>query len=831
MKTSSRLVPVFLSASMILFTSGFSAYPQDWDQVRDKISIQLEEFNHAYPQEKIYIHFDKPFYIPGETVWYKAYYVNAAGNTPSSLSNIIYVELLGDKGEVIIRQILKVTNGSANGEFLLPESLLQGSYQLRAYTNWMRNFDQGFFFTKKILLFNPQKEYVKSKADSFRQEMVDEHVQEKINLQFFPEGGYLVSGLTSKVAFKATNGSGKGIYVKGQITDQDGNVIIPFESYHLGMGAFFLTPETGKTYFANIIQENDQGMAYVLPDVSEEGLVMSVDNSLDDVIRIFIQANDKFLNDHAREILIVVQAAGKIHYSSAGKLNSISSLTSTIPKKNLPAGIIQLTLFSADGNPECERLVFIKQHPALRVRIETDKKSYHQKEKVLLDISVSDSKGNPVKGNFSLAVTDAGQVVDPANHSDNILTNLLLTSELKGTIEEPAFYFMPDNACSDTALDCLMLTQGWRRFLWKEILNDEWPAIHFDFEKNVIVRQGQVLYPFKNAPETLTRVSCLMLKSKKPYNSFTDKNGIFHFPVNAAYGEESLFFDVTDTKGQLNEFKIIFENDLPAYRPAAWNDILFLSPEIKNCLKKRKEKAQIESSFNYSAENNIFYNANPEICDLGTKTSGYFETADYAVSLEKYNPFPTMAEVFREIVTHVSLQYKKGGNKIRIYSDENMRNFDRQPLFLIDGIPTFNKAFVLNLDPGIVETIEVINSTRKILQFGFLGQYGIVAITTKNGSITSEDIPDNNIIKFQGFYNAREFYAPEYGNSTDIDKSKPDLRSLIYWNPLLITDSVGKASVSFYNTDNITKVDISIEGVSYNGIPGLAGYAYDIIPR
>ncbi len=190
-----------------------------------------------------------------------------------------------------------------------------------------------------------------------------------------------------------------------------------------------------------------------------------------------------------------------------------------------------------------------------------------------------------------------------------------------------------------------------------------------------------------------------------------------------------------------------------------------------------------------------------------------------------------MAEVFREIVTHVSFQYKKGENKIRVYSDEYMKNFDRQPLFLIDAIPTFNKTFVLNLDPGDVETIEVINSNHKIRQFGFLGQYGVIAISTKRGAITSDDIPGNYIIDFQGCYNSRGFYSPVYSNSAETDKSKPDLRSLIYWNPLLITDSNGKASVSFYNTDNITTVEIRIEGISPNGTPGLAGYKYDIIPR
>ncbi len=493
MKRYRNSIPVILSALMILFTSGFNSFSQNRDQAKDQISIQLEKFKKAYPQEKVYLHFDKPFYIPGETIWYKAYLVNDTGNIPSSLSNIIYSELLDKNGEVIFRQILKTVKGSANGEFLLPDSLLQGNYQVRAYTNWMRNFDQEFFFTKEVLLFDPQKEYDIAKADSSEHAIGDEPVNKKINLHFFPEGGYLVSGLTSKVAFKAINETGEGTHVKGEITDQEGNVIIPFESFHLGMGVFSLKPEKGKTYFANLIPENDKRINYALPEVLEEGLVMTVDNFTGDVIRVNVQANEAYLNENTGEVFLLVQTAGQIYYSANGNFNRSSSFVASIPKKNLPAGIVQIALFNSEGNPDCERLIFINRYHALKVIIETDKNTYNPREKVLLNISVSDFNGDPVAGNFSLAVTDAGQVVNPEKYSDNILSNLLLTSELKGNIEQPAYYFSKDNSDSETALDYLMLTQGWRRFLWKEILNDKWPAINYDIEKNNFTKKGQVV--------------------------------------------------------------------------------------------------------------------------------------------------------------------------------------------------------------------------------------------------------------------------------------------------------------------------------------------------
>ena len=830
MKRYRNSIPVIFSALVILSASGFNSFSQNQNKVIDKISIQFEKFNKTFPQEKVYLHFDKPFYIPGETIWYKAYLVNTAGNIPSSLSKIIYTELLDKNGKVIIRQILKAGNGFANGEFLLPESLLQGKYQVRAYTNWMRNFNQEYFFTKEIQIFDPEKIADNPEVITSEKVTAKKLANKKIDLQFFPEGGYLVSGLKSKVAFKAINSSGEGIYVKGEITDQDGNVIISFESFHLGMGAFLLKPEKGKTYFANLFQENNKKINYALPDVLEEGLVMSIDNSSGDVISVIVQANEAFLSNDSGEVLIVVQAAGKIYYTANGNFRRRFSFAAAIPKNNLPAGIAQLTLFNAEGNPECERLIFINRHHDLQVKIETDKNRYNPREKILLDISVSDFYGNPVTGNFSLAVTDAGQVVSIEKYSDNILTSLLLTSELKGNIEQPAFYFIKDNTDSETALDYLMLTQGWRRFLWKEILNDIWPAINYDFEKGVIIKKGQILDPLDDSPVTSTRVSFLMLKENKSYSKFTNENGFFSFYINATCEKESLFFDVADAEGQHGKFNIIIENNLPGYQSAGKKEILYKSTEIKNCLEKRRSRAQIESSFNYSAENNLFYKADPEIENQGVRSNDIFGTADHTIKPDEYNPFPTMTEVFREIVTHVSLKYKKGENKIRIYSDEYMKSFDHQPLFFIDGIPTFDKTFVLNLDPNKVETIEVFRSIGKIRQFGFLGNNGVIAIYTKNVALTSADIPDNNIIEFQGCYNSREFYSPEYGNFPETDKSKPDLRSLIYWNPLVLTDSDGKASVSFYNTDNITTINATLEGISYDGTPGLADYEYNIIP-
>jgi len=641
---------ILINSLVFFYLSIFNTYGQT-DNVLDKLLMRLDKLNTSYPQEKIYIHFDKPFYFSGETIWFKAYLVYANGNLPSPLSNIIYTELLDMNGKVILQNILKASNGFANGDFVLPDTIPQGKYMVRAYTNWMRNFNQNFLFCKEILLFDSKKTTSKMEPDSLDQmkRMVSE--QGPIDLQFFPESGYLAYGLTSKVAFKAIDETGKGIHVKGKIANQDGIEVSTFESFHLGMGAFFLNPEKGNTYSAYIIDGHNNRISYPLPVPVDEGIIMTVDNSPIDAIRIVVQANRAFLRKKSKEVLLVVQAAGTIYYKANGNLNRNSSFAATIPKKDLPAGITQLTLFNAEGKPESERLVFINRRNALQVKIETDKLTYEPREKVQLEISTIDYEGNPVEGNFSLTVTDASQVAEIEKYSENILTSLLLSSDLQGNIEQPGYYFAKENTNADSELDLLMLTQGWRRFIWKEILDNNWPEIKYNYEKSLMNRKGLVFDSIRESPVKSLQVSFYNLNRNKSYNRFTDKKGNFYFYTSPSNGNELLFFDASDTSGNHDKYKIKIINDIPEFKLLNKSDVVFENQLIEKYIKKRKERDQIEASFNYSAERSIFIEPEKDIVERGKITAEVPGYADITVELDEYISFPTVSEVFREIVS------------------------------------------------------------------------------------------------------------------------------------------------------------------------------------
>ncbi len=812
MNKSKNSILAILSFLVMLILPGINSFSQDLNQSGEKTSAMYE---------KIYLHFDKPFYVLDETIWFKAYLVNARGNAPSTLSEIIYVELLDSNGKMIVRQILKAENGFTNGEFILPGDLVRGKYQVRAYTNWMRNFDQDFFFTKDISIYDPFNEYKEVKADSS---------DRSVDLQFFPEGGSLVLGLTSKVAFKAINETGKGVDVKGEIIDQEGQTITSFESFHLGMGAFELKPEKGKAYFANLISENGRRVRYAIPAATEDGIVMRVDNAPDDVVRISALAKGSLLNDLAGGLVIVAQSGGKPCHTAKAAINEDSSFTMAIPKRDLPTGIAQITLLNSQGKPLCERLIFVNHHDALRVRIETDKKSYGPREKVHVSVSVNDVHGNPVEANFSLAVTDLSQVVDPGKGEDNILSNLLLTSELRGNIEEPGFYFKEENKDAELALDYLMLSQGWRRYIWADNQNNQPSSINYAPEKETFNRRARVIRDSGMVPGQMARAMFILPSGNGAYSKFPDMDGYLNLNADVTLGKAYLFYAVDDAKGNQSACTIKVQDSWPEYSSNTMQKTEYVGPEISDCLERRALRFKIESTYGVSARSNQTDPIDTLIANQKSGVCFHTAEADYVYRMDQYNSFTSMAELFREVVHYVSYVYNKKGDKIRVYSSEQRKRFDHPPLFFVDGIPTHSKDFVRDLKPEDIESIGVINTSRKIRQFGFLGMNGVVLIQTKKRTTTPADIADQHMLEFQGCHISREFYSPVY-DSPIPERGKPDIRSLLYWNPMVLTDSKGEASLSFYNTDNITSIGLRLEGISYMGTPGFADHLYTIIPE
>ena len=400
-----KTVPSWLSLAFIvtlMVTAGFG----DEDNDFRRINIALEKFSIVYPQQKVYLHLDKTAYKAGEMIWVKAYLLNGLNHLPDTLSTNLYVELISPFETRVEIKRFQMFNGFGIGDFHLSDTLPEGLYQIRAYTNWMQNFDESFYFNRNFPLTNPsysklispKQARVNQKEIVNRQKMADD-----IDLQFMPEGGVLVDDLLSTVAFKAINQLGKGVNIKGSVVDENGTEITSFETFFKGMGRFLFTPKKGKKYFAVVKSENID-LRVPLPQSMETGLVMHVENSVKSM-KVTLQANKPSTNDRtANEVLLVGQIGGKIYYHRRVLLEN-NSAEITVDKTYFPSGIMQLTAFSGRGMPLAERLVYNNRLDYMKIRMTAMDTYVAEGTKLLLTFSSTDHSNNPLPANMSLSVT------------------------------------------------------------------------------------------------------------------------------------------------------------------------------------------------------------------------------------------------------------------------------------------------------------------------------------------------------------------------------------------------------------------------------------------
>lgn len=315
--------------------------------VLENLLKKLQQYHADRPQEKIYIHHDKPFYAAGDNLWFKAYILEASLHHLDSQSRVLYVELIDKNKTIFARQMLFAEGGLTFGDFQLPDTLQEGNYSIRAYTNYMKNFDENFFFTKEFSVLNPVMGSAAASTDQLSRDSVD--------LQFFAEGGNFVACGFNRLAFKAIGPDGKGINVEGEIVDEKDVVVSSFKSQHLGMGSVRISPVAGKQYSARITKPYKINRSYALPQVQSKGYTLQVD-AVGKNIKVIVFTNMDKPASGDQSLNIIVQSRGQAYFAAPGKFNNNGFYT-LIPKSKFPDGISQITVFDNEGRPVAERLV------------------------------------------------------------------------------------------------------------------------------------------------------------------------------------------------------------------------------------------------------------------------------------------------------------------------------------------------------------------------------------------------------------------------------------------------------------------------------------------
>lgn len=893
--------PKYLYACLFLLVCTFSFAFRIADDPFETLLKKFADYTQQNPQEKVHLHLDKPYYAIGDNIWFKAYVTDNSTDQLSKISEILYVELISESDSVKRQLKLPLSSGLTQGDFKLSDTLSEGNYRIRAYTQLMRNAGPDFFFDKTIKIGNAwankvltDTKYTYNKKDNennvnavikftdkksepyaeipvtytvrLRDKTVEKGkattnaqgeislsfsskqaelltsgritatltlaskekivktipikaVSEAVAVQLFPESGNLVEDLPSRVGIKAIGSSGLGEEVSGMIVDNDGTEVLPFKTTHQGMGSFILNPQPGRTYTAKVKLKDGALQQIPFPKVLTSGYVLAINNADSNKVSAKILLSQSLLN--TGEMKLVIQHNNTV--AAVLKVNTLKQISAiALNKKELPSGVLHFTLFSPENIPVAERLIFIN-NPAdhIALNILNLKKSYQVRENVPVELSAT-AEGKPTYGSFSVAVTNASIVEPDVDNESNIMTSLLLSSDLKGYIEKPNQYFRDNSVQTRVNLDELMLTQGWSRLLWKDVIGNTVVKPVFAAEKSLKV-SGIVTTP---GGKPIAKGKVTLFSNTGGFfmlDTLTDANGHFNFD-NLRFSDSTKFV-VQARNSKDKKFVEIKIDQVPG-----------------QLVTSNKNTGDIEINVNEAIQGYII------------KSEGYFDDLTKRGLLEKSYTLNQVNIVQQKLKAQHSanlngagradailkasdlsycinlsqcLQGRVAGLTIRDSQAFLLRNNGVPMQIILDGT-NVGSDFLDNIQPNDVETIEVLKSVGNTAIYGSRGGGGVLIITTKRGGNTGYSTYAPGIVNItaSGYYVVREFYSPKYNASQNI--RTPDKRTTVYWNPDIVTDETGTAKFNFYNTDESGTYRVVIEGMNMDGRMARRVYTYEV---
>lgn len=778
------IIKLFILALMLLF--GF-VNPLHSQNNLPTLFAKSDSINNDFLQEKIYLHLDRPSYWAGDDIWFKIYLKNTA------IPNCnVYVELLDSEEKVICKNIYWAMNGFAYDDFELDKTLSSGVYLIRAYTSWMRNFDEQWFYNRDLIIWNLRDKNAEPEMHKLN--------AREINVDFMPEGGTFIEGINNKVAFKISDENGNALEAEGVIIDEDRNRVAEIKTGFKGIGSFDIKPQHGEKYTAEMTIAGNIPKTYNLPKAKERGVSMKY--FVEDTSEICFEINEQPASLGSLYYL-VGQSEGEICYEQ--KINVSEKAKVTIDKNNFQTGIVRFTLFNNDLIPQCERLVFVNHHDQVNVTIAPNKASFKPREEVILNLMAQSKEKMPSISNLSVSAYPVKTTNETKTYPENIMTRFLLSSELKGKIEEPAYYFKDDSLSTISALDNVMLTHGYRYFTWEEIIKDKHQEIIFQPDSCIEIK-GKLVSIFNNnrpiSDGKLTMMTTQSLLDVKVEKS--DENGNFKFTNLYFYDSLHVFISGVNRRGR-------------KFVSFIWDDKVQKSPnadKLPSIYTYRKEKST--KTITYLGE------MSPELINRKWRLSD-------TIILNEINVLARKREDDGYVRPYTSpdlgVDIKSMKDKRREFEKlyhssaavRRMLNDDLTPIgrYFIDGVED-----ILGFGPPPIDFIDKIEYVQDYPNpnSGFPGP-AVFYWTIRERPVFPEVEPNGIYnIDLQGYSIARRFYNPVYDGTEDPEeKAKDDFRNTLYWNPVVVTDAKGKSQISFYTSDQMSEVKIVVEGLTYDG--------------
>ena len=859
-----------------LFASVVSYAQQATDSLAGHLmnkAITISNFGKSLPQEKVYVHMDNTSYYQGDKIWFQCYVVTADRNEPTNLSKTLYVELLNPEGDIIEKHTLPIVDGRCNGDFSLVHlPFHSGFYEIRAFTRYMINFGDETIFSRVFPVFDVPEEvgnyterkmtHMKSINAKYRVNREIERREKSVNVKFYPEGGNAVLGLPSRIAFEATNANGTPINIDGKIISAAGAEVASFDVRHEGRGSFIYTPTVGDKAE---VRYGDKKFTFDLPEPKAQGIVMNVDNiSSQDSVYITLHKTPEL---ELPLVGVTTISAGKL--SSFAMLNTeqAQTVSFSISKSELPSGVSRIVVSDPAGNILSDRLIFAHSGEVANIKIQSDKASYEPYDAVTLDFNITDNEGNPVETTMSVAVRDGDNCLE--SHT-NILTDLLLMSEIKGYVHRPAFYFEADDQDHRTALDELLMVQGWRRYDW-DVWSGQKPfKLRYTPEQGISVN-GTVLNYTSNKPVSNIYLSSMLSLRDDPAATDGDENtkpsdnthigivnvgedGRFEFTTGVT-GKWNLVLGVTNDKNKAKSSRILIDRGFsPKPKNYKVSDMQISSDNIAS---NKGELPQIVADT--ASDNGLINFTEEEAAKLLSERT--HQIKEVVVKSEDESPEKLIykaranAMKYYDIESELSNFEDEGETINDIYQllaalDDNffversenaiapksvtdseykhswyLTYKTKEPLFIINyqqdhgDIPWWDAIELLAIKSIYIsedeETIMKWADPHKITQFEATRRYSAVIFIEMHplGKVPAK--PRRGVRKtwIDGYSTPVEFYSPDYS----LLPKDEDYRRTLYWNPNVKTNGEGKATVEFYNNGSCRNIDISAETLTKSG--------------
>ncbi|WP_340113356.1 TonB-dependent receptor [Maribellus mangrovi] len=740
--------------------------------------------------QKLYLHTDREYYFNGDTIWFAAYLLHPQLHHPIKTDCNLYVELADSAANIVQKEIFPIEQGFCPGQLILDDSSSKaGTYLIRAYTDLLGAYGDDLIFSKSL------------RISRIKNQVIFEHQQPmitKVNIDLLPEGGFLLADKYNQMAFKATDDAGKIVNINGSLFNSKSEELLKFSSLYDGMGIIHFVPDQNETYTLEI--DGYTNVEYTFPEIRSSGIKLMVTRQNKNGVELVVMSNNPGNNE--------TYSVASMHRSSLTSVADIgtcdSEKTVSIKKELLKTGINRLVLLDQNLVPISERLVFVDNSDNVPLELKLNKSQFNPREKV--EIEVTGNKNIHSNENVNISVTVIENSTIPSTGvTQNINSYLLVDSELKGYIANPAGYFSDDPKISSAQkLNLLMLTHGWSNYVWNS-LSGKYTIP--DFETQLGLRLSGIVknyYQTKRLNDASVMLSVFSAENEFMTFTPTDSLGRYTFKNVQFYDSATVIVQGTNRKNRPNT--TITLNNLQFASPELTASELLMSRTFSSApisMLQRKYKNELElkeffpDRYTHLLED-INVIADKPVEENNGKIKIYGEpTYSYTMTDNAY-AYPNIIE------------YLKG----------------RVPggfggVYLIDGIEVVGRDSMFDPVTSIpmesIERVDIIKHAGAAI-FGMSGRDGAVNIILKRGG---EYAPSPFVLKgtlvrrIKGFSSYREFYSPKY-TSENIHSEIPDKRTTLYWNPSLKLDR-RKAHISFYTCDNSTDYKIFIEGITETG--------------